>query len=299
MQVKELLLEALARANHCQRGFGAEAGEITMAEKQFNAQLRKYSDQNMITAYQKVFDFIPTSTSVVVGAPSYKKGVKVAEYEVLPSASSVHERFVDGRDYAYGKLNSTDIAKKYYKINTDTSEQTPSYSWSEVSTDTICEWFPDFKLNDMERVMSVMKKDYTGRWCKMNFCPLTEFFCTGDKELYNTANAGENKVRFTFKNEVVNKEIKVVYNSSMKFGKNEYLELPEAHIELLTLATTCAILMEDCDADQSQLNNYKMALKELEDQIIASTAVTRRIIREESQVKFSNRLDYLASNCWL
>lgn len=385
MQVRDLLLEALARANHVQRGFSAEASEITTAERQFNAQLRKYSDQNMVTAYQKVFDFIPDKESVIIGAPSYKKGVRVTEVETLPSVDEWQKKLVAGRDYVFSKEtgkyytikvlkytgtikvnNQTGYevkcpAQEIYKIegegvripglwHTDDSQILPPsevtevpviytglevppdpdavigypwtisgtfgessaislnvrimtkvvhYTWQEVTPTDICEFVPDVKLNDMERIMAVMRKNANGVWVKLQFCPLTEFYCSSDKDLYTTSNAGENKVSFVVKLPSVNNDIKIIYNSSMKFAKNDYLELPEAHIELLTAATTVAILMEDCDADPKQLDNYRIALKELEDQIIASTTVNRRIVREECEYRYDNRLGYLASGDWL
>lgn len=393
MIVKDVLVEALARADHCQRGFGAPASEVVMAERHFNAQLRKYSDNNLITAYQKVLGFTPDKNELIIGKPTYKKGVRITEGTSLPNIitwlSSGH---VIGRDYFYLEKDTGTIVAGYYKpvktselkfsgtveltnntgsilrvydeapvceagtghgetgwklsIDTETgyidlaataSEEVdmyanmtarttigypvavegdgPSstkawadgsiksveigYEWERIEdTSTIIETDVDVKVNDMERVVSVMYKDTYERWRKISFVPLSEFYMEDDNDVYNTTNYGENKIKFTIKDKRVNSEFKIVYNCSMQFDKSQTIELPEAHIELLTLATTCAIIREDGDADQSQLQNYMSELSAIEDQIKASTANTRRIVRDYDWDRL-NRIDYLKSGRWI
>ena len=389
MIVRDLLVEALARANHCQRGFGADASEVVVAEKQFNAQLRKYSDDNLITAYQKIYDIESLTDEqkakienegIVIGKPTYKKGVRITEgtLEKRPTAKAWRESgHIAGRDYYYdtendkyygchpypwtGTLSARNPWGEYSVTNSQAVKDSTQSSdtgwvfngaqsftipetgtdypilqikstveepslitaitfigheesattwcsgrleitnvgWYEADREDIIETDVDVKVNDMSRIMSCMVKDQFGRWIHLNFCPLTNFYANPEKDVYTVSVDGENKLRFRMKPFYASGPIKFVYNGSMKFDKNQTLELPEAHIELLTLATTCAILMEDTDADQSMLQNYSNALTKLEQQIIASTSTQRRITRDSDPYHRRDRIAYLMSGEWI
>ena len=384
MIVKDVLVEALARANHCQRGFGADASEVVMVEKHFNSQMRKYSDSNLITAYQKIWnipgDDITESIEedgIVIGKPTYKKGVRITEGTALPSITTwLNSGHIIGRDYFYitegenvgywgpvpsaltGKvtvnndtqttstiLEDTDVCETDHSttgwklseektiasggsvtvdmyaneavtalighpitvqmVNSEwtsgsiASAEVTSYNWGPINKDTIIETGVDVKVNDMVKIMSAMFKDNYGKWRTLQFIPLTDFYINDMNDVYNSANDGENKIRLRLKKDKVGKDIRLVYNCSMKFDKSQTIELPEAHIELLTLATTVAIITEDGDADQSMLQNYQAQLSDLEAQIKASTLVTRRITREPNGFYGMNRIDYLKSGLWI
>ena len=81
--------------------------------------------------------------------------------------------------------------------------------------------------------------------------------------------------------------VKVVYNTSMKFQNDDYIELPEVYRELLTLAVTVGLLSEDADSDPTQLNNYSRMLERIEHQIMANNANTRRIVRKSDKCRNS------------
>ena len=288
MQVKDLLIEALARANHIQRSFGADAGEITEALKHFNAQIRKYSDANLVTACQKTVDFTPTTESTLVGNFTLKKGVRLHCYkdnEDLPDLTDFNpttnpKGLAVGRDFCF-KPGIWESNHLIYKIG---MVGETSYAWLPVSSGTSGAFatIPRVLVQDMQKIMAAMFKNVYDEWVPMSVVPLTLFYTDDRKSIYTVTAAGENKSNFIVKDFIYSnsRQVRLVYNTSMKFEKNDYLELPEAHIELLTLAVTCAILREDCDADQTQLTNYANELKSLENQIIEQSTSVRPIYRE-------------------
>ena len=303
MQVKDLLIEALSRANHIQRGFAADASEITTALQHFNSQIRKYSDANMITAFQKVLDFTQTRETTVIGAPTPSKGVRI--HWITSSAELPNLTDFDPNTNPMGLAIARDIfvtaelaAQHLVYYIQYVGQGSGHYFWNTQSCSTYFALTPNVIQKDMERIMAAMIKNDYDEWVPMQYVPLTHFYTDDRNLIYTTTSAGESKINFTIKSNVYNKEIKLVYNSNMKFDKNDYLELPDAHIELLVLATTCALLKEDCDSDQSQLNNYMTELKELENQISEQATSTRTIYREFTH-KQQSGLDMLFSGSFL
>lgn len=269
MYVKELLIEALCRTKNCERGFPVNATNLKTAENYFNAALRKYSGNNLITAFQRVFNYTPLTEESVVGKPTFKRG-RVVHYckkvSDIPSAATL----TAGKDYCICDYNTTD---KYLKVENGAWVPCELSEFADFVCDEFC-W-------DMGRVVKLMIKE-NGRWNDVDFVPLTEFYSDERHYRYNASEAGENKANIIVSEEMVNKELKLIYNTSMKFTSKDYIELPEDQIELLTLAVQCGMLMEDNEDGGSRLANTKAELKELEDQIGAKNCTTRRIVRSSS-----------------
>lgn len=99
------------------------------------------------------------------------------------------------------------------------------------------------------------------------------------RKIYCTSACGENKVKIIVPDGIVGKDVKIVYNSEMNFSKGDILELPDAHITMVEIAVTVAILRKDADSDPTRLNNYKEQLQSIMDDIAANTATERRITR--------------------
>lgn len=153
-----------------------------------------------------------------------------------------------------------------------------AYHW-EPCGDEPYEYVPDVVCENMERVMTVMYKTALNQWEKLRFVPLTQFYTEDDDFIYCTSAAGENKVKLTLPEYIKGRSVKVVYNTNMDFQKNDRLELPDNHIALVEVAVTVAILRHDADSDPTRLNNYLAQLKEITDNIEATTVTERRIMR--------------------
>lgn len=280
MRVKELLLDALSRANHIEDGTPADARELTKARKFFNSALATYSDSNLITAFQN-FIVVDGKEEQVLGKYNLKRG-KVM-HEAAPGASLPDPtRLTMGKDFGHYQENDT-----YYFI-TDTIHgrnewvQAAGAAGREqlVNLD-VCEYIPDVIVPGMERVTSAMarpKNAHVG-YNKLSFVPLSEFFVDGGEETYCAIPQGDNKVKLFLPKELDGWEIRLIYYTSMKFSEDDYIELPEVYRELLALATTVALLSEDADSDPTQLNNYSAQLSALEHQIGGNNVNTRRLIR--------------------
>lgn len=381
MIVKEVLLEALSRANDIRRGSSAPAEDITNALAQFNAQLRKYSDNNLVTAFQRVLTF-EGAEELVIGKPSYKKNIRITNFETMPTDDQeknceyyYHQfkmgRYTFGKDYFFekstGKYYIPSVKKSpsvlsgsLYIYNTSGSsiqieaglqfkdptggltglwiipgpresetlgpgmstevgvigspdsadvgkdvicttipllkahaltkgDYTTEYLWGEVDSSEICTFQPDVLCEDISRITSAMYRSADGHWNKLNFVPLDQFYTEDDDEIYCSNARGENKVNFYLPPEYIGNEIRIVYNTSMKFGKDDVIELPEVHIELMTLATAKALLISDSDADPRLLDGISMELQQVEEQIKMGMASNRRIRRQSEYDRFHPR----------
>lgn len=290
MRVKDLLLQALSRANHIEDGSPADARELNKARAHFNSALSAYSDSNLITAFQKVLT-MDSMLECVIGKYNLKRG------KVMHEAASIDElpdprRMVEGKDY--GHVIGSD---NWYFVGTiyDSPETGYVKAWLGASGDSseerlasmdCCDYIPDKIVPDIERIVGVMSRrhdEHDVAYRNLDFVPLSSFYSNDGLEIYCSHPVGENKVKLLLPEYQLDRELKVVYNTSMKFGNDDYIELPEVYKELLTLATTVGLLSEDADADPTQLNNYTRMMEKLENQVMANNANTRRIVRKDER----------------
>lgn len=277
MRVKELLLQALSRANHIEDGTPADARELNKARNHLNSALTTYSDANLVTAFQKVLT-IDGQEELTLGKYNLKRGKVMHECQSsvdLPAPDAL----VPGKDF--GHVSADD---SYWYI-------TPERDWMQAEGTTgreqleslgICEYIPDIIVPDIERVTAAMerrKDEHELPYHKLDFVPLSSFYTNMAWDIYCSVPLGDNKVKLYLPKGLVGHDIRLVYYSSMKLGNDDYIELPEVFKELLTLVVTVGLLSEDADADPTQLNNYKVMLEKLESQVMSNNANTRRIVR--------------------
>lgn len=290
MRVKELLLAALSRANHIEDGTPADARELNKARNHFNSALSAYSDSNLITAFQRVVD-ITGKTEQVLGKYNLKRG------KVMHRAPTLAElpdptRLTAGKDYGQFLSEGKPLLANIGQINDQNAwfpVPGPGTLKEKLQRLEICDYVPDVIVEDVERIVGVMakSKNEQGAYTDLNFVPLTSFYTDGGTEIYCSVPAGDNKVKLMLPEELTGWSVKVVYNTSMKFQNDDYIELPEVYRELLTLAVTVGLLSEDADSDPTQLNNYSRMLERIEHQIMANNANTRRIVRKSDKCRNS------------
>lgn len=280
MRVKELLLQALSRANHIEDGTPADARELNKARNHLNSALTTYSDANLITAFQRVLT-INGAEETTIGKYNLKRG-KVM-HEGTTSQRPDATRLTLGKDYFY----NVDLDRYEFIINVRGYNE-----WSHFGSDVtpreqlveldICDYIPDVIVPDIERVTSAMerrKDEHELPYHKLDFVPLSSFYTNMAWDIYCSVPLGDNKVKLYLPKGLIGHDVRLVYYSSMKLGNDDYIELPEVFKELLTLAVTVGLLSEDADADPTQLNNYKAMLEKLESQVMSNNANTRRIVR--------------------
>ena len=301
MRVKELLLHALERANHIEDGVPADARELTKARKHFASALSKYSSSNLITAFQRMCD-VEYAEKQVIGRYNLKRGKVMHEASSLYTLPDVSKLTV-GKDY--GHVIGSDY---WYFVGTiyDGPETGYVKTWlgasgnsseERLSSMNCCDYVPDKIVTDMERVMACMyrMKGQTGSFSKMDFIPLVDFYADVSKTIYNASPVGENKVELLLPSGLENYDFKLVYYTKMEFKDDDYIELPEAYKELLTLAVTVGLLSEDADSDPKQLANYSAQLTSMEDLVGATNVTTRRLTREPD----GNCLDSLHTGAFI
>ncbi|MBO7413954.1 MAG: hypothetical protein J6U20_09905 [Fibrobacter sp.] len=280
MRVKELLLRALSRANHIEDGTPADSRELSKARSHLESALSKYSSSNLITAFQRMTD-VPYAERQTVGKYNLKRGKVMHEAETvegLPDAS----RLTNGNDF--GHTRSDD---RYYVVDVmggrnvwyNPGGETPS---ANLELTHCCDYVPDVIVPDIERIMACMyrlKGEQTA-FAKMNFVPLVNFYADPSKDIFSASPVGENKVELLLPSGMDNCEFRIVYYAEMHLADDDYIELPDAYKELLTLAVTVGLLSEDADSDPKQLANYSAQLTSMEDLIGATNVTTRRLTRE-------------------
>lgn len=300
MRVKELLLHALERANHIEDGVPADARELTKARKHFASALSKYSSSNLITAFQRMCD-VEYAERQVIGRYNLKRGKVMHEAQTRdalpdPTKLTVGKDFGhtldDGKYLKVGEVMTLEGLVKVWmaSIVGDTPEE-----W--LADLGCCDYIPDKIVPDMERVMACMyrMKGQTGSFFKMDFIPLVDFYADVSKTIYNASPVGENKVELLLPSGLENYDFKLVYYTKMEFKDDDYIELPEAYKELLTLAVTVGLLSEDADSDPKQLANYSAQLTSMEDLVGATNVTTRRLTREPD----GNCLDSLHTGAFI
>lgn len=285
MRVKELLLSALSRANHIEDGTPADSREISKARKHFNSALSVYSDSNLITAFQRVVT-ITGAEEQVIGKYNMKRGRimhSVKTQEELPPVS----RMIIGRDYAF-----IEDTKKYAEVGQDGASGDKFWRVYNIENQSValghmgcCDFVPDVIVPNIERIVGAMwrPRDTDGSWEKLDFVPLTSFFIEDSETIYCDVPEGDGKIKLFLPKSLVGHDIRLIYNTSMKFSDDDYIELPEVYRELLTVAVTVALLSEDADSDPTQLNNYRAMLTSLEHQIGANNVNNRRLVRSEDR----------------
>ena len=281
MIVKELLLNALANAGHIGEGDKtAEFDDIELALRKFNFELRRLSNRNLITAFQKVVDVTNAKAEQVVGGFTAKKNHRVKyckKATEIPNASDVS--LVVGKDFILCGYD-TGTENDGFKLTLSNGAKV----WTPCNHNEFIDIMPDVVCLDMERVITAMFKNSYGRWETLRYVPLAAFYTEDDDYIYCASQGGENKVNLVLPSYVVGKDVRLIYNSSMDFDKNDVLELPDAHIALMELATTVAILTKDGDADQSQLDKFQAQLDSLMQDIMANTASERKLLRRSEGV---------------
>lgn len=282
MRVKELLLQALSRANHIEDGTPAEARELTKARRHFESAMSRYSSSNLITAFQRVCD-IGSAEKQVVGKYDLKRGRimhSVKTQEELPPVS----RIIVGRDYAF-----IEDTKKYAEAAQDGSSGDKFWRVYNIENqhDALvqlgcCDFVPDVVVTDMERVMACMcrRKGEDGAFERMQFVPLVNYYADGGSSIYCSYPVGENKSEILLPKGMDEYDFRIVYYTKMEFRDDDYIDLPQAYKELLTLAVTVGLLSEDADSDPKQLANYSAQLTSMEDLVGANNVTTRRLTRE-------------------
>lgn len=296
MRVKELLLQALARANHIEDGSTADAREITKAMNFFRSALSKYSSSSLMTAFQKTADILYAERQVI-GKYNLKKGRVMHEaqtVEGLPDPT----RLTAGKDYGHVadgdgwlRIASIDGSKVWMDDAVgDTSED-------RLRSLGCCDYVPDKIVTDIERIMACMfrMKGQGGTYGKMSFIPLVDFYADGSRGIYNASPVGENKVELLLPSGLENYDFRIVYYSEMELVETSYIELPDAYKELLTLAVTVGLLSEDADSDPKQLANYSAQLESMEGLIGSTNVTTRRLAREPD----SSTLDSLRTGAFI
>lgn len=283
MIVRELLLNALANAGHIHDGKSADADELDLALRLFNSEMRSLSNKNLVTAYQKVLDIPEAEDETVIGSFKVARGKKLNYFSgSLPNASS----YTRMKDYAC--LDNKDFFECFGVTET-------ANAWRPCGMMNFCEYYPDIVVEDMERVVSVMYKNSAGKWNELRFVPLSMFYTEDDDLIYCTSVAGENRVKLLLPKAIVGKPVKIVYNTAMLFGKNDTIELPDAHVTLVEIAVTTAILRKDADSDPTRFNNYSEQLRELTKDIMSNTVTERRIMRRSE----STDMDRLRSGSFI
>jgi hypothetical protein len=279
MRVKELLLRALSRANHIEDGTPADSRELSKARSHLESALSKYSSSNLITAFQRMTD-VPYAERQTIGKYNLKRGKVMHEAETvegLPDAT----KMVPGKDFGH-----TTVDNKYYSVVT--MQQNVWYHQSaptperELANLDITDYIPDVIVPDIERIMACMyrlKGEQTA-FAKMNFVPLVTSYADQTKDILSASPVGENKFELLLPSGMDNCEFRIVYYAEMHLADDDYIELPDAYKELLTLAVTVGLLSEDADSDPKQLANYSAQLTSMEDLIGATNVTTRRLTRE-------------------
>lgn len=281
MRVKDLLLRALSRANHIEDGTPADARELSKARAHLESALSKYSSSNLITAFQKMAD-VKYAERQTIGKYNLKRG------KVMHEAGSVEDlpnpaRLTNGRDFGHVSSDDSYYAvairdgsiKFWMRLQGDTPEE-------QLGGSGAVDYCPDMILPDIERVMACMyrlKGEQTA-FAKMNFVPLVNFYADPSKEIYSASPVGENKVELLLPSGMDYCEFRIVYYAEMHLADDDYIELPDAYKELLTLSVAVGLLSEDADSDPKQLANYSAQLTSMEDLIGATNVTTRRLTRE-------------------
>ena len=289
MRVKDLLLQALSRANHIEDGSPADARELNKARTHFNSALSAYSDSNLITAFQKVLT-MDSMLECVIGKYNMKRGLVMHTAQTLSELPDPRRLGV-GKDFGHTVDNDG-----WLRVATVGTPSGPEKVWmndavgstpeEKLASLNCCDYIPDKIVPDIERIVGVMSRRHEEHgiaYRNLDFVPLSSFYSNDGLEIYCSHPVGENKVKLLLPEYQLDRELKVVYNTSMKFGNDDYIELPEVYKELLTLATTVGLLSEDADADPTQLNNYTRMMEKLENQVMANNANTRRIVRKDER----------------
>lgn len=387
MIVRDLLIEALSRAGDIRRGQkSVSQTELDDAKTQFDSALRKYSDNNMITAFQKILDFQPVKTETTIGDVrwTFDEGSERTNVHLYADISKVTgDEFGDGQiglDLLTRKLytnnirnvtgyvmvvnsgenpitiqdtiefGTTEEGTQYLNV-TDPDRIVAAGSSREVIVGATQEMFrdglvpnqddevvhgdgtytfttrtnnwnrwditsnkstyiafePDIYCPDMQRCMHVMYLSPTSLWAKLRYVPLHQFFTDIDYEIYCDQPIGLGKIKlylpyqmigtYLSGDNVIGRQIKMVYNANMKFGLDDYLDLPELHLELLTVAVEVALLSHDGDANPQVLQLAQQELKDIEDNIKSTTISNRVIQRDDPDIRES--LDSLITGSFL
>lgn len=289
MRVKQLLLQALSRANHIEDGTPADARELNKARNHLNSALVTYSDANLITAFQKVVT-VTGKEEQVIGKYDMKKGCVMhtsdGGIEGLPDPG----RMTAGKDY--GEYHFTNSAGLLLRNWATIGIVDGHKAWLPVHGAIppeeklrgmgCCDYVPDVIVEDMERVTAAMEKrtEDEGPFHDLHFTPLSSFYTNGSWDIYCAVPHGDGKVKLLLPKNIVGREVKLVYYTSMHLENDDYIDLPAVFTELLTLAVVVGLLSEDADSDPTQLNNYSAMLGKMENQIMANNANTRRIVRK-------------------
>lgn len=157
---------------------------------------------------------------------------------------------------------------------------------------------PDVFVKDIDKVVGVNWKDQLGRFRNLAFRNLNNFYVDQDKFLYNARPYSQGLIELITKDEVRDRDSKLVYNCKMEFGLDDFIDLPSEYEELLTQATIVELLRSDASSDPNQLQEAKQELQSQEEQIMNNNASTKMIQRDEEN-EYEPRLNSLFRGSFL
>lgn len=126
------------------------------------------------------------------------------------------------------------------------------------------------------------KADNSIDWYPLNFVSLETFYdCSLTDYTYSWQPSGENKFRLYLKPRFAKllRKVKLIYNTEIRLGLDDAVNLPDVYTELLTRALALKMAIDKPRASDIKRNELRDELKSLEEQIKANNADNRILTR--------------------
>lgn len=330
--VRDVITEALARANLVNRRQEAPGQMVESAFKLLKGIASDYSKHNLLQFLRREV-VIPSDciqTPQYILGNGYKEGVNFwfidnGQTGVLPEATA--ERFEMGCEgwdrggtHVYKIVQNGPFAYAWQATNYANAEEAMQHlngaiakviDSSQLKTSTLIGTvdpeidgdYVDCVCDNIANVTEAyLVTNDRMQELPLNYVSLEDFYNAGYGNLvYTWQFISDRKLEFKVKPQVLyrHQDIRLVYNVAYSIDLNSKLKIPDIYEELFTVALTYKLAVEFPRLDPTHTQRLKDTLTEIENSIKTPTRASKMIIREAGQNETLTDVSVLSSGAFI
>jgi len=281
--VRDVIINALSRANLCSKRQAAPGYMTESAFELLKGIASKYSKDNLLQFLRRelIIDNEHKKPTLVIG--EYALNDEYSDYlifDTLPEAAS---------EYVGRKAYAKDTQKIYICVTIPTG-----YAWGMTSEDPheVFYSLPDVEVPNVAAIAEVYARngqdDYNNDY-HLDFVSYEDYrnpiFGSG---VYTWQPLSDKSIELKLKKPMVDSAsygFVVIYNCGYQFGLDDTLKIPENYIELFTASLVYALAVKYPKLDQAQIQRLEKERDDLVKNISIPTRANKIVLRNNSRIQ--------------
>lgn len=300
IKIRDILIEALDRANIVPRRQAARGDIVETAYRELQGIVKKYNNDNFLsfTQNEAVIDvktqnihIYDDDDSVVSKLKFFYEGwnVNFLNGKVIDEVPEPSEELLNS-DY----IVIAEDFLSYRKVERQGSADGIVYTWGNYTVSTPSNRLIQLQkfildttnvhIKDVAKISAIHFANKSQQdiselsFVKCNFVPFTDFDNVYDCFAYTFIEKSENE--WILKMKSYPTTVKMIYNESLEFDLNSELYIPDAYAELLIVALTHRLALRFPRLDSEQMERLKLDLISMQNNVKTPKADAKYIYRE-------------------